>query len=117
MDQHDRDHQHDHDDSEFEYLELEIAENIATVTIIRPDALNALNGQLMLELATAFDLAEANLDVRALIITGSGRAFVAGADIENLQKLSDTFGGREARSEERRVGTAGRGRCVVSASI
>jgi len=96
MDQHDHDHQHDHDDFEFEYLELEIAENIATVTINRPDALNALNGQLMLELATAFDLAEANLDVRALIITGSGRAFVAGADIENLQKLSDTFGGREA---------------------
>jgi enoyl-CoA hydratase len=81
---------------EFQYLGYEVEGNLATVTIDRPDALNALNHELILELGLALDLAEADLDVRALIVTGVGRAFVAGADIENLQRLDDGFSGREA---------------------
>jgi enoyl-CoA hydratase len=81
---------------EFQYLRYEVEGNLATVTIDRPDALNALNHELILELGLALDLAEADLDVRALIVTGVGRAFVAGADIENLQRLDDGFSGREA---------------------
>jgi enoyl-CoA hydratase len=81
---------------EFQYLRYQVEGNLATVTIDRPDALNALNHELILELGLALDLAEADLDVRALIVTGVDRAFVAGADIENLQRLGDGFSGREA---------------------
>lgn len=80
----------------FELLSYDVADRIATVTIERPEALNALNGELMLELGLALDLAEADLDVGALIVTGSGKAFVAGADIANLRELSEGFSGREA---------------------
>jgi enoyl-CoA hydratase len=86
----------DEQELEFQYLSYELDGNLATVTIDRPDALNALNQELILELGLALELAEADLDVRALIITGVGRAFVAGADIENLQRLGDGFSGREA---------------------
>ena len=81
---------------DFNYLTYEVDDGVAIVTVDRPDALNALNGDLLFELSLAFELAEADLNVRALIVTGSGRAFVAGADIANLQKLSDPFSGREA---------------------
>lgn len=80
---------------EFRYLSYEVDGNLATVTIDRSEALNALNHEMILELGLALELAEADLDVRALILTGVGRAFVAGADIENLQRLGDGFSGRE----------------------
>ena len=86
----------DVDSSDFEYLHYEIDNQVAIVTVNRPDALNALNSDLIYELSVAFELCEADASVHALIITGAGRAFVAGADIANLQKLSDAFGGREA---------------------
>ena len=81
---------------EFQFLTYEVEENVAIVSIDRPDALNALNSDLLFELSVAFELAEADFEVRALIVTGTGRAFVAGADIGNLQKLNDPFSGREA---------------------
>ncbi|CAN5755602.1 enoyl-CoA hydratase-related protein [soil metagenome] len=81
---------------EFNHLTYEVEDGVAVLTVDRPDALNALNSDVLLELSLAFELAEADLEVRALIITGAGRAFVAGADISNLQKLSDPFSGREA---------------------
>ena len=81
---------------EFNYLSYEVEDGVAILTINRPEALNALDGELLLELSLAFELAEADLEVRALIITGSGRAFIAGADISNLQNLSDPFSGRES---------------------
>lgn len=84
------------EDFAFELLGYEVEQRVATVTIERPDALNALNGELMLELGLAFELAEADLNVGALIITGSGKAFAAGADIANLSELADGFSGREA---------------------
>jgi enoyl-CoA hydratase len=81
---------------EFQYLHYDIDGNVAIITVDRPDALNALNADLLFELSAAVALTEADYNVRALIITGTGRAFVAGADISNLQKLSDIFSGREA---------------------
>ncbi len=86
----------DAQDIAFEYLQFEVEDELAVITIDRPKALNALNSELLLELNVAFELAEADLEVRALVITGSGRAFVAGADIGNLQRLSEPFSGREA---------------------
>ena len=80
---------------EFQLLTYEVEDHVAIVSIDRPDALNALNSDLLFELSVAFELAEADFEVRALIITGKGRAFVAGADIGNLQKLNDPFSGRE----------------------
>ena len=69
----------------YENIIFEIAEGIATITFNRPKALNALNGQLLDELATALSDIEQNPDVRVLILTGSGdKAFVAGADITEL---------------------------------
>lgn len=81
---------------DFQFLSYEVEGNIGLITINRPDALNALNADLLFELSAAVSLAEADYNVRALVFTGSGRAFIAGADIGNLQKLSDAFSGREA---------------------
>jgi enoyl-CoA hydratase len=80
----------------FEHLGIAVEDGVAVVTIDRPEALNALNGELMFELATALDLLEGDLEVRALVLTGAGRAFVAGADVANLAQLDDAFAGREA---------------------
>jgi len=81
---------------DFENLLFGVEDNIAVVEINRPKALNALNNQLLLELITVFELIAISADVKALIITGSGRAFIAGADISELQKIEDSFAGRDA---------------------
>lgn len=56
-------------------------EGIATITLHRPDKLNAFNRNMMLELIAAIDLADGDDAVRAVIVTGEGRAFCAGADL------------------------------------
>ncbi len=96
-------HLHEHDDleledltSELETLSFDVDGGVAVITIDRPDALNALNAQVLYELGVAFELAQADLGVRALVITGSGRAFAAGADIAGLQGSTDGFSGRES---------------------
>lgn len=68
----------------YEFLLVDIADRIATVTINRPDKLNALNDALMKEIGAATDALASNADVGVIIITGAGRAFVAGADISRL---------------------------------
>lgn len=62
--------------------------NIAKLTINRPDALNALNSQVLDELSQVIGEVRANEDLRVLIITGEGRSFVAGADIKEMSELS-----------------------------
>jgi enoyl-CoA hydratase len=57
---------------------------VTTITLNRPEALNALNGQLMDELTAALSAADADPDVGAIIITGSAKAFAAGADIKEM---------------------------------
>lgn len=74
-------------------LLINIEENIATVTINRPDKLNALNQETMSELKTAFEELENNDEVYVIILTGAGeKAFVAGADISELNKLDALSG-------------------------
>jgi enoyl-CoA hydratase len=68
----------------YELLLLEIADRIATVTINRPDKLNALNDAMMRELGAITEELAAHDGVGAIVITGAGRAFVAGADISRL---------------------------------
>jgi 2-(1,2-epoxy-1,2-dihydrophenyl)acetyl-CoA isomerase len=67
-------------------LTVEIADGVATVTLDRPDALNALTVALKEELRSAFAELAADDDVRAIVLTGAGRAFCAGQDLrERLQ--------------------------------
>src|SRR5699024_1059493 len=68
-------------------------ENIATLTINRPDKLNALNEQVINELADAIKVIENDEAVKGVIVTGAGeKAFVAGADIKEINKLNKNSG-------------------------
>ncbi len=80
----------------FRNLTVEHADRIATITVNRPDKLNALNGETITELGQAMDELRADDAVGGVILTGAGRAFVAGADIGELQS-QDVLGAR-ARS-------------------
>ena len=78
----------------YETLLVETAEGVTLIRLNRPKALNALNNQLMDELTTALDAAEADPAVRCSVITGSDRAFAAGADIKEMASKSyaEVFG-------------------------
>src|SRR5256714_3790875 len=67
---------------EYEQIRYELAENVLTLTMNRPDRLNAWTPTMLRELLDAFDRADADDDVRVVIITGAGRGFCAGADLE-----------------------------------
>lgn len=69
---------------EYQILKLNIQENIAIVTISRPKAMNALNTRFFNEMDDLVSKMSARPDVRAIIITGEGKAFVAGADIAEM---------------------------------
>lgn len=68
----------------YELLLYSVSDRIATITVNRPDKLNALSAALIGELGTAIDAAVADPSVGGVILTGAGRAFVAGADISEL---------------------------------
>src|SRR5215216_2356873 len=68
----------------YSLLELSVVDRVATVTVNRPDKLNALNAATIGELGDAIDEIRARDDIAAAILTGAGRAFVAGADISEL---------------------------------
>ncbi|MGO4580727.1 crotonase/enoyl-CoA hydratase family protein [Cupriavidus sp. 2TAF22] len=65
----------------FETLQYAVEAGVATITLYRPDRLNAFTPKMMEELIAAFDATDADDNVRAVIVTGSGRAFCAGADL------------------------------------
>src|SRR5689334_22544480 len=64
------------------------ASGIAVITVNRPDKLNALSQAVIAELRAAFERAKEDGAIRGLILTGAGRAFVAGADIQEISGLS-----------------------------
>ena len=68
----------------YELVTFDVAHRIATITVNRPEKLNALNAATIAELDRAIDEARARDDVAAVILTGAGRAFVAGADISEI---------------------------------
>jgi enoyl-CoA hydratase len=74
----------------YEFLLLDVADRIATVTINRPDKLNALNDAVIGEIDTMHSELLGRDDVGAVILTGAGRAFVAGADIAAIATTSPT---------------------------
>lgn len=77
---------------EYKILKLEIKDNIAIVTISRPQAMNALNSDFFKEMeAMQAQISNMN-EVRAMIITGDGKAFVAGADISEMSDMNSQQG-------------------------
>ncbi|MGA9279274.1 crotonase/enoyl-CoA hydratase family protein [Ilumatobacter sp.] len=66
---------------EYSQILFDVSDHIATITLNRPDRLNAFTGTMMNELIAAFDVTDADDDVRAVIVTGAGRGFCAGADL------------------------------------
>lgn len=68
-----------------ETLQLVIENNIAIITFSRPKALNALNSQVFSDLNTVLDELEQNNNIKSIIFTGEGKAFIAGADIAEMQ--------------------------------
>jgi enoyl-CoA hydratase len=90
----------------FQTLLVETAEGVSLIRLNRPDALNALNSQLLDELCRALDAAEADAGVACVVVTGSEKAFAAGADIKEMADktypevfLEDFFGESARRIE------------------
>ncbi|MBL8555185.1 MAG: crotonase/enoyl-CoA hydratase family protein [Phenylobacterium sp.] len=90
----------------YETLILDVEDGIATMTLNRPDKLNAFNTQMMKDMIAAFDETDARDDVRVVIVTGAGRAFCAGAD---LSAGAETFNydARSAADQQARAGAGG----------
>jgi enoyl-CoA hydratase len=70
--------------SEFEYIHTYVDEKIAVIELNRPNVLNALNRPMVTEIVTAMEAFDRNDDVRVIVLTGRGRAFAAGADIDEM---------------------------------
>src|SRR3954471_21222358 len=81
---------------EFEEIRYEVEDKILTITLKRPERLNAFTPTMGHELIEAFDRADADDDVRVVIVTGAGRGFCAGAD---LGGGGGTFDWRERQAE------------------
>jgi len=69
---------------DFETIAYSVEDRVATITFNRPDQLNAINMRMQRELEQAFAAAEADEDVWIIVVTGSGRAFCAGADVAEI---------------------------------
>jgi enoyl-CoA hydratase len=88
----------------YQTIILTVADSIATITLNRPQALNALNGELLSELMFALEACDSDPETRCIILTGSEKAFAAGADITEMAGmsfvdayLSSRFGGASDR--------------------
>src|SRR5437588_6237893 len=82
---------------DFQQIRYEVADAILTITLDRPDRLNAWTPTMAGELIEAFDRADADDEVRAIVVTGAGRAYCAGAD---LAGGGETFDWRERQSAD-----------------
>jgi carbamoylphosphate synthase small subunit len=72
----------------YETIKYKVAEQVLTITLNRPEKLNAFNATMQKDLIDAFDAADQDDDIRAIIVTGAGRGFCVGAD---LSSGGDTF--------------------------
>ena len=84
----------------FDTLLYDIEDNILTITLNRPDKLNAFNFQMQNDLIKAFDEADKDDNVKAIIVTGAGRGFCAGADLSAGARTFD-FESRDDRNDKR----------------
>jgi len=88
----------------FETLIYAVEDGIATITLNRPDKLNAFTAKMMVELIAVFDLTDADDAVRVVIVTGAGRAFCAGADLSGGGSTFDRTNPQALEREEGKVG-------------
>ena len=97
-----------------DYTEIiyDVADGIATITLNRPEALNAFTATMCLELIDAFDQTDADDAVRVVIITGAGRGFCAGAD---LSAGGDTFNSEDRGNRDPEPPRDGGGRTSLRA--
>ena len=65
----------------YEYILFAVEDGVATITLNRPERLNAINREMPGEIADAVDLANQDREVRVIVLQGAGRAFCAGADL------------------------------------
>ena len=79
----------------YETITVEVEDHVALITLNRPDALNALNQELLTELVDALQDSQGNDKVRCIVLTGSDKAFAAGADVKMMAEKSfvDAFAG------------------------
>ena len=87
-------------DSAFETIRYEISDSVATITLDRPEQLNALDPTMERELLHVWDLVDTDDDVRAVVVTGSGRAFCAGADLSDAGAGFDVVRRAQMRGTE-----------------
>jgi enoyl-CoA hydratase len=89
----------------YETIIVEIDDHIALIKLHRPDAMNALNDQLLTELCDALKAAQENDKVRCIVLTGSDKAFAAGADIKMMSSKSfvDVFAGDLFTAESEQI--------------
>ena len=87
-----------------------ITDNILTITLNRPEKLNAFNRNMMSEMIDALDQADSDDNIRAIIVTGAGRGFCAGAD---LSKGGDTFNAEVREDRESGLNRDGGGRLTL----
>ncbi|WP_019875231.1 enoyl-CoA hydratase-related protein [Sporichthya polymorpha] len=96
------------DVSSFTEIRYEVADRIATITLHRPDRLNAFTLTMCRELVAAADAADADDDVRVVILTGEGRGFCAGADLEKGAATFDEDANREPGDDLGSIGGVAR---------
>lgn len=87
----------------YETIKYDVEDSILTITLNRPEKMNAFTGRMMQEIIEAFDRADADDNVRAIIMTGEGKAFCAGADLSEGAKTFD-YAKRDDRPDK--VGNA-----------
>src|SRR5882757_9143202 len=95
---------------DFEEIRYEVADRVLTITLNRPDKLNAYTPTMQAELLQALDAADADDDIRVIVFTGAGRGFCAGAD---LSRGGSTFDWRERQATEHDVPRDGGGQVVL----
>jgi enoyl-CoA hydratase/carnithine racemase len=98
---------------QYETIQYDVEERILTITLQRPEKLNAFTGRMCQELIGAFERADADDDIRAVIVTGAGRAFCAGADLSEGGATFDS----EVRGREETLATHRDGGGLVTLRI
>ncbi|MEE3256935.1 MAG: enoyl-CoA hydratase-related protein, partial [Actinomycetota bacterium] len=92
---------------EFSTLQYEIVDHVLTLTMNRPERLNAFNSEMQREFLEALDHADADDDIRVVIVTGAGRGFCAGADLSRGAETFD-YDNQDSEAKEERASNEGR---------
>lgn len=93
---------------EYRTIDYGVADGIATITLDRPEHMNAFTVRMCLEMIDAFDRVDQDPEVRAVIVTGSGRAFCAGADLASGADVFDASSGATGSEESTDSASTGR---------